>query len=101
MTVRSSIDPAGCSRSSWPRRPRICCASCSDLHQHADVGRGRRGLRRRVRQASPERINRRNGYRHREFDTRAGTIDVAIPKLRRAPTSRSGCWSAASGPSGR
>jgi len=24
----------------------------------------------------------RNGYRHRDFDTRAGTIDLAIPKLR-------------------
>jgi transposase-like protein len=33
-------------------------------------------------QASPGRVNRRNGYRHRDFDTRAGTIDVAIPKLR-------------------
>jgi putative transposase len=32
--------------------------------------------------ASAERTNRRNGYRHRDFDTRAGTIDVAIPKLR-------------------
>src|SRR5215207_9368575 len=32
--------------------------------------------------ASPERTNRRNGYRHRDFDTRAGTVDVAIPKLR-------------------
>ena len=32
--------------------------------------------------ASPERVNSRNGYRHRDFDTRAGTIDVAIPKLR-------------------
>jgi transposase-like protein len=31
---------------------------------------------------SPERTNVRNGYRHRDFDTRAGTIDVAIPKLR-------------------
>src|SRR5690348_6964924 len=31
---------------------------------------------------SPERVNRRNGYRAREFDTRAGTIDLAIPKLR-------------------
>ena len=28
------------------------------------------------------RVNRRNGYRHRDFDTRAGTIEVAIPKLR-------------------
>jgi putative transposase len=33
-------------------------------------------------QSSPERVNTRNGYRHREFDTRAGTLDVAIPKLR-------------------
>jgi transposase-like protein len=31
---------------------------------------------------SPDRVNSRNGYRHRELDTRAGTVDVAIPKLR-------------------
>jgi transposase-like protein len=31
---------------------------------------------------SPERVNVRNGYRHREWDTRAGTIDLSIPKLR-------------------
>jgi putative transposase len=31
---------------------------------------------------SAERTNVRNGYRPREFDTRAGTLDVAIPKLR-------------------
>jgi putative transposase len=31
---------------------------------------------------STERTNTRNGYRHRDFDTRAGTLDVAIPKLR-------------------
>jgi putative transposase len=31
---------------------------------------------------SPERVNSRNGYRHRDFDTRAGTIDLAVPKLR-------------------
>lgn len=30
----------------------------------------------------PGRVNRRNGYRHRDFDTRVGTVDVAIPKLR-------------------
>lgn len=29
-----------------------------------------------------ERTNSRNGYRQREWDTRAGTIDLAIPKLR-------------------
>ena len=31
---------------------------------------------------SDDRTNRRNGYRHRDFDTRAGTLDVKIPKLR-------------------
>lgn len=34
------------------------------------------------RSRAPERTNRRNGYRHRDLDTRVGTIDVAIPKLR-------------------
>ena len=33
-------------------------------------------------QPSPERSSQRNGYRHRPLDTRAGTIDVAVPKLR-------------------
>lgn len=32
--------------------------------------------------SSPDRVNSRNGYRHRDFDTRVGTIDAAIPKLR-------------------
>jgi putative transposase len=31
---------------------------------------------------SPDRVNQRNGYRHRDWDTRAGTIELAIPKLR-------------------
>jgi transposase-like protein len=31
---------------------------------------------------SDERTNRRNGYRPRAFDTRAGTVELAIPKLR-------------------
>jgi transposase-like protein len=28
------------------------------------------------------RVNRRNGYRYRDLDTRVGTLDVAVPKLR-------------------
>ena len=32
---------------------------------------------------SPERLNHRNGYRERGWDTRAGRIDLAIPKLRK------------------
>ncbi|MGP4916316.1 IS256 family transposase [Brachybacterium tyrofermentans] len=31
---------------------------------------------------SPDRSVQRNGYRHRDLDTRVGTIDVAVPKLR-------------------
>jgi transposase-like protein len=31
---------------------------------------------------SEDRVNRRNGYRARPWDTRAGTIELAIPKLR-------------------
>lgn len=31
---------------------------------------------------SDQRVNRRNGYRRREWDTRAGTVELAIPKLR-------------------
>ncbi|XKH52873.1 IS256 family transposase [Citricoccus nitrophenolicus] len=33
-------------------------------------------------QPATTRTAQRNGYRHRELDTRVGTIDVAIPKLR-------------------
>ena len=32
---------------------------------------------------SPERLTHRNGYRERAWETRAGRIDLAIPKLRK------------------
>src|SRR5579875_2646709 len=32
--------------------------------------------------SSPERVNVRTGYRHRDFDTRAGTLDLSITTLR-------------------
>ncbi len=31
---------------------------------------------------SPERVHTRNGYRSRPFDTRTGTLELALPKLR-------------------
>ena len=34
-------------------------------------------------QSSPERVNSRNGYRPRQWDTRAGTVELEIPKLRK------------------
>ncbi|WP_223168184.1 IS256 family transposase [Nonomuraea sp. SYSU D8015] len=33
-------------------------------------------------EVSDARVNSRNGYRRREWDTRAGTVELAIPKLR-------------------
>jgi putative transposase len=34
-------------------------------------------------EVSEQRRNSRNGYRHRDLDTRVGTLDMAVPKLRR------------------
>lgn len=31
---------------------------------------------------APDRVTQRNGYRHLDLDTRVGTVDVAVPKLR-------------------
>jgi putative transposase len=31
---------------------------------------------------SPERTTQRNGYRQRQWDTRVGTLELAIPRLR-------------------
>ena len=39
-------------------------------------------MRCRVRPTQHRADQSRNGYRHREFDTRTGTLDLAIPKLR-------------------
>ena len=32
---------------------------------------------------SPDRINQRNGYRERDWQTRAGSVELRIPKLRK------------------
>ena len=51
-------------------------------------------------EVTPERVNSRNGYRLREWDTRAGTIELAIPKLR-AGSYFPAFASTGGGPSGR
>ena len=51
---------------------------------------------------SPERVNCRNGCRVPEWDTRAGTVELAILKLRSAscfPTGWCSTVAASSGPS--
>jgi putative transposase len=47
------------------------------------------------------RVNRRNGYRHRDLDTRIGTLDVAVPKLREGSYFPTGCSNAAAAPKPR
>jgi transposase-like protein len=50
------------------------------------------------RERSEERTNSRNGHRQRPWDTRVGSIDLAIPKLREG-SYFPGTWSAPSWPS--
>jgi putative transposase len=83
MTVRSSIDPARLLEEQLAQASpdllrellgtfiNTLLSAEADAVCGADYGA-----------VTPERVNRRNGYRHRDFDTRAGTLDVAIPKLR-------------------
>src|SRR5712672_2590612 len=52
------------------------------VHPHLDGRRGRCLVRAGYGQRSAERTNQRNGYRHRQFDTRTGSLDLVIPKLR-------------------
>jgi hypothetical protein len=51
---------------------------------------------------SEGRVNVRNGYRHRDFDTRVGTIDssggVRFRSCGLGRTFRTGCWSGAGAP---
>jgi len=83
MTAPESVDPAGVWReqidSASPDLLRAMVKTFADALMSAEVdavcgaGYGER---------SEQRVNSRNGYRAREWDTRAGTVELAIPKLR-------------------
>ena len=83
MTVKTSIDPARLLEEQLSQaspdllRELLGTFINTLLSAEADVVCGAEyGV------SSPDRVNSRNGYRHRDFDTRAGTVDVAVPKLR-------------------
>src|SRR5881227_3826674 len=83
MTVPKSVDPAGFLReqleSASPDVLRVMVKTFADalMSAEADALCGAP-----YGQRSQERVNSRNGYRTREWDTRAGTVELAIPKLR-------------------
>src|SRR5215469_12211087 len=52
-------------------------------------------------EVSPHRVNSRNGYRPREWDTRAGTVELAVPKLRHGSYFPSFLGADPEGPRGR
>jgi putative transposase len=83
MTAPKSVDPAGLWReqieAASPDLLRAMVKTFADALMSAEAdavcgaGYGER---------SEQRVNSRNGYRAREWDTRAGTVELAIPKLR-------------------
>jgi transposase-like protein len=83
MTAPESVDPAGVLReqieSASPDLLRAMVKTFAEalMSAEADAACGAP-----YGQRSPDRIACRNGYRQREWDTRAGTIELAIPKLR-------------------
>src|SRR5829696_2791064 len=83
MTAPKSVDPAGFLReqlaSASPDMLRAMIKTFADalMSAEADAVCGAA-----YGQRSDERVNSRNGYRPREWDTRAGTVELAIPKLR-------------------
>ncbi len=83
MTAPKSVDPAGFLReqadSASPDLLRAMVKTFADalMSAEADAVCGAP-----YGQRSDERVNSRNGYRSREWDTRAGTVELAVPKLR-------------------
>ncbi|GAA4728582.1 hypothetical protein GCM10023350_09670 [Nocardioides endophyticus] len=81
MTAKSSIDPAEflhehLSQASPDLLRELMQGFVNTLlSADADSVCGAYGVR------DAARTNSRNGYRHRDLDTRVGTLDVAVPKL--------------------
>jgi putative transposase len=83
MTARDSVNPAGFLREQLetvsPDLLRTMVKTFAEALMSADADAACGAA---YGQRSDERVNSRNGYRERDWDTRAGTIELAIPKLR-------------------
>ena len=80
--------PVHCDDRASSRPTRISCVLFADADSVCGAASGTR---------DPGRVNSRNGYRHRELETRVGRLNVAVSKLResaRARISRTGCSNA-------
>jgi len=83
MAVNNSMDPAGwlaeqigaCEPDLLRAMVKTMAEALMSAEADAICGAG-------YGERSDERVNRRNGYRERDWDTRAGTVELAIPKLR-------------------
>ena len=54
---------------------RVLAAAIMDLEVEQHLGAGRH-------ERTPERRGQRNGYRDRQWDTRVGTVDLRVPRIR-------------------
>lgn len=77
MTATHIVDPAGCLANCLPRRHLLQTVINELLSADADAVAGAEYGR-----PDPDRRAQRNGYRHLPLDTRVGTLDIAVPKLR-------------------
>jgi putative transposase len=83
MTADSSIDPAGFLAEHLERaEPDLLRAMLKTFVEALMAAEAEALCNVPYRARRAERTNSRNGYRAREWDTRAGTIEVGIPKLR-------------------
>lgn len=78
-----SIDPTTYLDELLAQASPISCERCSKgLSTRFSLPRLTKSVVDEYATTSESRTNVRNGYRHRDFDTRVGTVDVAVPKLR-------------------
>jgi hypothetical protein len=83
MAVSDSVDPAGwfaeqigaCEPDLLRQMVKTMAEALMSAEADAICGAG-------YGERSDGRTNRRNGYRERDWDTRAGTVELAIPRLR-------------------